>query len=110
MNTLDQKLQQLGVMMLVNEILSDYAHRQVALTNSYNDALAKALGEINNNALQLVANVTAELQEMEPPRPLIAMLTSIDCTDAVQWADWLHSELEGRINDQITTRRPDDSE
>ena len=110
MNTLDQKLQQLGVMMLVNEILSDYAHRQVALTNTYNAALAKALGEISDNALQLVANVTAELQAMEPPRPFISMLTSIDCTEPVQWAEWLHLELEARINDQVTTGRRNDSE
>lgn len=110
MNTLDQKLQQLGVMMLVNEILSDFAHRQVALTNTYNAALAKALGEISDNALQLVANVTAELQAMEPPRPLISMLTSIDCADPVQWAGWIHQELEARINDQVTTGRRDDSE
>lgn len=109
MNTLDQKLQQLGVMMLVNEILSDYAHRQVALTNTYNAALAKALGEVNDKALQLVANVTTELQAMEPPRPLISMLTSIDCAEPVQWAEWLHLELEARINDQVTTGRPDDS-
>jgi hypothetical protein len=109
-NTLNQKLQQLGVMMLVNEILSEFAHRQVALTNTYNTVLATALGEISDKALQLVANVTSELQAMEPPRPLIAMLTSIDCADPVQWAGWIHQELEARINDQVTTGRPDDSE
>lgn len=108
MNTIDQKLQQLGVTLLVNELLSDYAHRQVALTNTYNNELAAALGQLNEKAIQLVASLTNELQAMEPPRPLIAMLTSIDCPDPVQWAEWLHLELEGRINDQVTTGRPDD--
>lgn len=100
MNTLDQKLQQLGVTLLMTRLLGNCAFSRLDAEGMWDwkvEAASKAQNHIMNTTEQLLTNIIADLQTMESARPLVAMLTSIDAPPPIwQWADWIDEELDAQ--------------
>jgi len=100
MNTLDQKLQQLGAALLINRLLGSCAFSRLDAEGVWDwrvEACSKAQNHVINTTEQLLINIINDLRTMEAARPLVAMLTSIDAPSPIwQFAEWIDEELDAQ--------------
>lgn len=100
MNTIDQKLQQLGAALLMNRLLGNCAFSRLDAEGVWDwrvEACSKAQNHVINTVEQLLTNIINDLRAMEAARPLVAMLTSIDAPSPVwQFAEWIDEELDAQ--------------